>query len=555
MNLIMYCIIKKLIGILHGYLLEGSGSNIWTRSIVKSLCKNGEIVQLVCQENHPENYDFIAECHYYSDNSVSTTLKRNVPYPGKCIIHKPILGNTLPVYVWDKYEEFSNVVQMTDLPDSAIEEYLAINTKVVLKVVSDYGITALHANHAVLMSVVAQRVKEITQIPFTVMPHGSAIEYAVKKDKRFLNLANQAFESANKIFVVSEEMENRVASIFQSISDIKEKMTRLNLGVSTDLFKPIAPELRNNTIHELCKKLKNIPRGKNNSQSVYLQKNLSSKLQYEEFDEILSSVTNYANKRPDFDVEEKLERVDWNNDKIILFVGRLIASKGIQSIVFALPWIMRCHPETRLVIVGHGPLREIMESLLWALENNDKELVEKLISWGQFTETNPDKTNHFEQVLSFYKQLEQRNELNSYFDIASKYISPDKIIFTGYLEHEELRYLFSCSDVAIFPSVVMEAGPLVFLESLASGCFPMGTYFGGMTTSIDSISHRMSRDDAELMKISIGKDEMIFDIIEKTNAALLTNGKYRYTLHEVSKELYDWTSVAEKISMELKSMA
>jgi glycosyltransferase involved in cell wall biosynthesis len=469
-------------------------------------------------------------------------------------MHKPMLGKTLPVYVWDKYEEFSNVVPMTDLSDSAIEDYLAINTKVVLKVASDYGITALHANHAVLMSVVAKQVNEITQIPFAVMPHGSAIEYAVKKDKRFLNLANQAFESTNKIFVVSKEMENRVASIFQSIPDIKQKMTRLNLGVNTDLFKPIKPELRHNNIQELCKKLKNIPRGKNNAQSVYLHKKLSSKLQYEEFNEILLSITDYANKRPDFDVEEKLERVDWNSDKIILFVGRLIASKGIQSIVFALPWIMYRHPETRLIIVGHGPLREIMESLLWALENNDKKLVEKLISWGQFAETNVDKTNHFEEVLSFYKQLEQRNELSSYFDIASKYISPDKIIFTGYLEHGELRYLFPCSDVAIFPSVVMEAGPLVFLECLASGCFPMGTYFGGMAKSIDSISHRMSREDADRMKISIEKDEMIFDIIEKTNAALLIDGKYRDTLHEISKELYDWTSVAEKISLELKSM-
>ena len=71
-----------MIGILHGYLLEGSGSNIWTRSILKSLCKNGETVHLVCQENHPENYDFIAESHSYYDDSVETRLNRNVPYKG-----------------------------------------------------------------------------------------------------------------------------------------------------------------------------------------------------------------------------------------------------------------------------------------------------------------------------------------------------------------------------------------------------------------------------------------------------------------------------------------
>jgi hypothetical protein len=45
-----------------------------------------------------------------------------------------------------------------------------------------------------------------------------------------------------------------------------------------------------------------------------------------------------------------------------------------------------------------------------------------------------------------------------------------------------------CCDVAIFPSVVAEVGPLVFLEALASGAFPLGTYFAGMAASINSVA-------------------------------------------------------------------
>ena len=60
-----------MICILHGYLLEGSGSNLWTRSIIQSLCSQGEIVHLFCQENHPELYDFIGEVYYYqADGSI-----------------------------------------------------------------------------------------------------------------------------------------------------------------------------------------------------------------------------------------------------------------------------------------------------------------------------------------------------------------------------------------------------------------------------------------------------------------------------------------------------
>ncbi len=543
-----------MIGILHGYLLEGSGSNIWTRSIVKSLCKNGETVHLVCQENHPENYDFIAESHYYYDNSVETRLNRNVPYKGKCVMHKPQLGDVLPVYVWDKYEEFTNVVPMIELSNSAIEDYIQRNIKVVLKIVNDYELTALHVNHAVLMSVVAHRVNKITSTPFAIMPHGSAIEYAVKKDKRFLDLATTAFDSAQKIFVVSDEMKNRVSTIFPSLSNLNSKMRRLNLGVDTDVFEPILPELRSKNIEKLFQKIKGLPRGKNDKQSGVLSNSLRSDLELNELQKIISLSSDYQTKNPDEVIETKLKEIDWVHDKIILFVGRLITGKGIQSIIASLPLILDKHQNTRLIVVGHGPLREIMEIFLWALQNDERKLVQKIIIWGKSLEGTTNENSSFEEILTFYDELEKNNELNSYFEKAHKNLSSDCVIFTGYLGHEELRYLYPCCDVAIFPSLVMEAGPLVFLEALASGCFPLGTYFGGMAINIDSISDRLPKEDADLMKISIKSDKMLFDIVQKIDGAFLLEGKHRYTLSKTAQELYDWRSIGEKISLELNSM-
>jgi hypothetical protein len=34
---------------LHGHLLDGSGSNLWTRSVVEVLCRQGETVHLALQ--------------------------------------------------------------------------------------------------------------------------------------------------------------------------------------------------------------------------------------------------------------------------------------------------------------------------------------------------------------------------------------------------------------------------------------------------------------------------------------------------------------------------
>src|SRR5687767_12525544 len=132
---------------LHGYLLEGSGSNLWTRQIIQSLCRTGHTVHLVCQEPHPERYDFIAEAYTYELNGdVVTSLTRDVPYPGRCIMHKPRLGATLPVYVWDKYEEFSRVVPMVDLPTHEIEAYIERNLAVVKRIVLEHEITVMQAN-------------------------------------------------------------------------------------------------------------------------------------------------------------------------------------------------------------------------------------------------------------------------------------------------------------------------------------------------------------------------------------------------------------------------
>jgi glycosyltransferase involved in cell wall biosynthesis len=257
------------------------------------------------------------------------------------------------------------------------------------------------------MSAVAHRVNKATSISFAIMPHGSAIEYAVKKDKRFLDLAASAFDSAKKIFVGSKEIENRVSSIFQTVPNINQKMAYLNLGVDTSIFRPISPELRHQNIEKLFQKLKDLPRGKNDEQPSRLRRNLRSDLQLKELGKKISSTTDYQMKHPDVDVEAKLEEIDWTLDKVILFVGRLITSKGVQSVIAALPLIFYQHPNVRLIVVGHGPLREIMEIFLWALENNERGLVQKVITWGKSLEGNSDDEPSFEDVLSFFDQLEK----------------------------------------------------------------------------------------------------------------------------------------------------
>jgi len=539
-----------MIAILHAYLLEGSGSNLWTRSIVQSLCKNGETIHLMCQENHPELYDFICEVILYQANgNKETILKRESVYPGKCIMHKPKLGNTLPVYIHDKYEEFSDVKPMIDLGDSEIEKYLLTNIKVLLKIVDEYQIKVIHANHAVLMSVVAQQVAKKREIPYAIMPHGSAIEYAVKKDKRYFRYAESALNDTQRIYVIGKEIQNRVKKLFMTLPKIESRMVELNLGVNTSLFNPVKVNNRKDKISKLYEILEDVQRGKTGFHLQIMRKELKADISKQKLLKVINASACYNAKLTDDNVEEKLQTIDWDNDKIILFVGRLIANKGLHSIVTALPEILIAEPKTRLIVVGHGPLREPLEALIWALQNGHSDLVFNIVNWGRELESNGKKS--LEETQLFFDHLRKSDDLNNYFIKAQKYLDKNSILFTGYLTHRELCYLFPTCDVAIFPSVVAEAGPLVFLEAMASGCFPIGTYFAGMAASIDSVSQSLPPDVVNLMKLSPRPDQTVLDIIAKVKKAIYVEDNYKKELRNVAIEKYDWKNISKKLASDL----
>jgi len=543
-----------MICILHGWLLEGSGSNLWTRSIITALARAGETVHLVCQENHPDLYEAIGEVwRYDASGNREQTLVREVPFPGRCIMHQPWIGETLPVFVWDKYEQYCRVVPMIELPDEELELYIERNVSVVRRIVAEHDISAIHANHAVLMSVVAQRASRETGIPFAVMPHGSDIEYAVKKDERFARYAASAFTDAGKIFVIGEEMRQRVKNVFKSVPRLDEKCVELHLGVDTSQFDPVLRDRRRERIDAIEAALKGKKRGKSREQSEAMFSRLSGALDQEELRQICVEAERYDGKAPDAGAEEKLATIEWATSPTLLFAGRIISMKGVQSVLAALPLILERVPDLRLIVVGHGPLREPMEAFVWGLEHGDRALVEKIVAWGKALEEVSEEgaTAELDNVARFFRNLGSRGELDRYFEVAQKHVRVKNVIFTGYLTHNELRFVFPCCDLGVFPSVVREAGPLVFLEALASGCFPLGTYMGGMAASIDAASKVVPPEVAEAMRLD--PENTIADIVSHVPRALEVGVGYKNELAKLARERYDWTSVASVLKRELES--
>src|SRR5882672_8020425 len=107
--------------IFHGYLLRGTGSNIYNANLARALARLGHEVHLLCQDRETE--------------------VEGVE------IHVPDIHGLLPVYVKDPYEGFE-VKAFPELTEQELDRYIEDNVTAVREVAAQAGgIDAALANH------------------------------------------------------------------------------------------------------------------------------------------------------------------------------------------------------------------------------------------------------------------------------------------------------------------------------------------------------------------------------------------------------------------------
>ena len=96
----------------HGYMLRGTGSNIYTANLARALAALGHEVHLLCQD-------------------------RQVEIEG-VEIHNPDIHGLLPVYVKDPYEGFE-VKAFEELTEEELNRYIDANVAAVREVAANAG--------------------------------------------------------------------------------------------------------------------------------------------------------------------------------------------------------------------------------------------------------------------------------------------------------------------------------------------------------------------------------------------------------------------------------
>jgi glycosyltransferase involved in cell wall biosynthesis len=439
--------------IFHGYLLSGTGSNVYNARLADALVRAGHEVHLLCQDRHAAELDFVEATGEWE----AGRLRLRGAEEARCTVYRPDIGGLLPVYVADRYEGLEARL-FRDCSDAEIERYVAANVHAVAEVAALVSPERALANHLVMGPVILARGLAQADVPYAVKVHGSALEYTVKPDpQRFLAPAREGLAGARGILVGSR---HTAESLWATITDPDVRArTRLGPpGVDVRRFVPREPAAAAARLQALAARLSAAP-------------SVAGPARPDAAD---------AFARDSAAAGRALTRLDPERDRLVAFVGKLIVSKGVDLLAAAWPLVLDAVPEARLVVVGFGAYQPALERLLGALGRGDLDEVRELAQAGRRLEqaTTDDLPGTPLALLSGFLDSLAGAERERY--VAAARGVPERVVLTGRLEHEELADLLPACQAEVVPSTFPEAFGMVAVEAAACGALPISAHHSGL---------------------------------------------------------------------------
>src|SRR3954453_703331 len=157
----------------HGYLLGGTGSNVYSRALAREWTRAGHDVTVVCKERHPELYDL----------------------GGAPVVRPELPGRLLPVFVLDRYEGLE-----ARLLQDFTGEQSAADVEAHGAALRSLGPADLVFTNHVLMGA---PVGAASGMPFRVKAHGSELEYSMRGRSALGAWARESLAAAEATYVGS----------------------------------------------------------------------------------------------------------------------------------------------------------------------------------------------------------------------------------------------------------------------------------------------------------------------------------------------------------------
>ena len=190
----------------HGYLLEGTGSNVYTRCLARVWSGLGHEVVVLCQDPDPGRFDL-----------------------GSATVVRPEIGGLLPVFVLDRYRDLEPRL-LQDLTPAQRNHYVEANAAALKR---HLPADLVFTNHVVPGAPVGAAVGA----RYAVKAHGSELEFSMRGNPKLCDWARETLSGAAAIFAGSEH----IRAVLREVVGPGEYGSRVHVvppGVDVHFFHP-----------------------------------------------------------------------------------------------------------------------------------------------------------------------------------------------------------------------------------------------------------------------------------------------------------------------------
>jgi glycosyltransferase involved in cell wall biosynthesis len=484
--------------IFHGYLLGGTGSNVYNAELAAALARAGHEVHLLCQDRDPLALDWVDAAAGWESGALTLTTRRE---PVRATVYRPDIGGLLPLYVADRYDGIE-ARPFPDLSEAEVDHYVDANVAAVREVAERVRPDVALANHLVMGPVVLARA--LGDVPYAVKIHGSALEYTVKPYPRFMPYAVEGLAGARGILVGSRHTGE---SLWAAMADptVRER-TRLGPpGVDVARFAPRAPDAARAGLAQLQARLATLPEAPDESSFARTAGEAAAAL---------------ASIEPD--------------DRIVVYVGKLIASKGVELLLAAWPLVLAREPRARLLIVGFGAFRAGLEGLASDLAAGDLEGARAL------------RSEHGDELPHLAAFLETAGD--EYRAAAAG--MTERISWAGRLDHSELTDVLPAAEAMAVTSTFPEAFGMVAAEAAACGALPVVANHSGLAEVARTLAAATPEAARPWLTFDVGPGA-VRELADDLTAWLAAPPDLRRATREAivaaTRERYSWDGVARTV--------
>ncbi|MFY9578830.1 MAG: glycosyltransferase family 4 protein [Gaiellaceae bacterium] len=187
----------------HGYLLGGTGSNVYTGALAREWSRAGHDVVVFSQESHPERYDL-----------------------GTARVIRPDIEKVLPVFVLDRYEGLEAKL-LQDCTRAERDRFVELNARAIRE---HLPADLVFANHVLLGGPVAAA----AGARYAVKAHGSELEYSMRENTELSAWGRESLAGAEAVFVGSAH----IRSVLEDVVGHVDRVHEVPPGVDVEEFFP-----------------------------------------------------------------------------------------------------------------------------------------------------------------------------------------------------------------------------------------------------------------------------------------------------------------------------